>query len=120
MVQQEGRIPNSLHHRAAYLVHIVRREHTADDVFVAILIESATRCILVHARYHLHHLAQRYIVVHHLLGVEQYLILLHLTAQHSHLRHTTCSEQAWTDGPVGQGAEVLQRGFMVNGQRSTV
>ena len=111
VIQQERRPPYPLHYRAAYLIHIVCREHSADDVFVAILIECATRSILVHARYHLHHLAQRHIIVHHLLRAEQYLILLHLTAKHSYLCHTARSEQAWTDGPVGQGAEVLERSF---------
>ena len=109
MVQQQGRLPYPLHYGVGYLVDTIRREHATDDIFVAILVERTACSVLVHAGNDLHHLTQRHIVMHHLLGVEQYLILLDLATQHGYLRYTTCSEQARTDGPIGQGTQVAQR-----------
>ena len=108
MVQQQGRLSYPLHHGVGNVVDIVGREHTTDDVLVAILIERAARSILIHTRNHLHHLGERHIVVHHLLGAEQYLILLDLATKHGHLCHTARSEQTRTEGPIGQRAQVAQ------------
>ena len=98
------------HHGAAHFIGIRRREQAADDVLVAILIEHAAIGIDVHAPRGGQDFAEADAVVAHPLRVQLYLIFLDVSAQHGHLCHAAGREQARTDSPVGQGAEVNHRG----------
>ncbi len=107
-----GGAVHALHHRTAHLFGLVGGEYSADNVFVAVLIEHTARGILVHVLRGGHHLVEPHTVVAHLLGREQYLVLLYVTAKHRDLCHATHREQSRTYGPVGQCAELLHGGLI--------
>ena len=97
-------------HRLAYLIRAVGGQHTAHNVFVAILVEHTSVGIEVHVAGSAHHFVQRESVVAHPFGIQHNLILLDVTSQYGYLRHTTCREQAWADGPVGYRTQIQHRG----------
>jgi hypothetical protein len=88
MFQQDRVISLHLDDRLAQLLGAVGGEDAPHDVLVPVLVQHAPRDVLVHPLGRLDHLVQPHAVMHHLARVEQYLVLLDLTAQHGHLRHT--------------------------------
>ena len=51
----------------------------------------------------------------HLVGIDKYLVFFDVASKYCNLCHTTCGEQARTDGPVGYGAQV-EHGCCVGGE----
>ena len=117
IAQGNGLPVHRFDHRTGHLLGTVGSGDPADDVFVAPLVEHATGCILVEAFRSAGDLIERYPVVLHPGGVHQDLVLLDVAPDDRCLGYSRGGEQAGTDGPVGQGAQFLQRNA-VRGERN--
>ena len=108
LIQRDRRALHDLHHRLPQGFDIVGGQCSAYQVLVAILIEHASRHVLVHVAHGSDGFLDTHPMVFHPLRVKRHLILLFLTALHRDLCHAADAEQARTQGPVCQGTHLLR------------
>ena len=99
-------------HTACNLLCLLGCEHTAHDELVTILIEHTARRVERHILRCRQHFVHRHSQQTQLLRREQHLILLDVATDYGHLSHTARREQARTNGPLGNRAQLLERGLL--------
>ena len=108
--QGDGQVVDCLDHSFADFLHMGGSEYTLNNVFVAVFIEDASGGILVHVLHDGKHFIQTDPVVLHAGRVKEDLVFLDVSADDGNLCYPASGQQPWADGPVGNGAEVLQGG----------
>ena len=101
---------SGLDDRCGHLLYVLCGDHSAHDILIAVLIDDSSVGVLVHAAGHLHNFSEGDSVVLHLFGMDQYLILLDVASEHSHLGHASGGQQSGTESPVCDGPQVQHRG----------
>ena len=107
--QHDRRASYGFDDRPAHFPHVVGRDDSTYDVFVAVLVNHSAVGVGIHVPRDIHYLAQRHSVVFHPFGVQQNLVFFDVAAQYGYLGYSSGGHQARANHPIGQCAQVEHR-----------